>query len=91
MSNFNSVSITDLIEMDPIGYDTEVFNIVYNTPDYNMYDKIINNVLEYLSKNNKEYWSELDTATSMIEAIISDVAFEQGFKTAVKLIFSSLS
>jgi hypothetical protein len=91
MKNFKGVSITDLMEMDAVDHDNEVFDIVHSTTEYRKYNKVINDVLEYLLENKKEYWSELDIATASIEAIIKNVAFEQGFKTAIKLMFSSLS
>lgn len=91
MKNLKGVSIIDLFEMSPEDHDAEVYEVAHNTTEYNKYNKVINDVLKYLLENKKEYWSELDIATASIEAIIKNVAFEQGFKTAIKLMFSSLS
>lgn len=91
MKNINGISINDLIDMNLDDHDTEVFNIIKKTTDYEKYSKDIETVLEYLKENNREYRSILDSAIAMNEGIIKNVAFEQGFKTAIKLIFSSLS
>lgn len=90
MKNLKGVSIIDLIEMNAADHDTEIFEIAKKTTDYNKYEKDIDDVLDYLQKNNKEYWSILDDATGMIEGIVKNVAFEQGFKTAIQLILSSV-
>jgi hypothetical protein len=91
MKNLKGISIIDLIEMSADDHDGEVFDIIKKTTDYDKCNEVIGDVLDYLLENNKEYWSALDNAASAIEGIIKDVAFEQGFKTAIKLIFSSLS
>ncbi|NLB81961.1 MAG: hypothetical protein GX800_10235 [Clostridiaceae bacterium] len=91
MKNLKGISITDLIELDASDHDNEIFEIIKENTEYKKYEKVINDVLEYLAKDNKKYWSELDISINMLEAIVKNIAFEQGFKTAIKLIFSSLS
>ncbi len=92
MKNNKGISITDLLIKGAVDCSDEVFEIIKKSPDYTMRNNVISDTLEKLmEEGRKEEWSKLDDAVSGIETVIEEVAFEEGFKTAVKLIFSSLS
>lgn len=90
MSNLKGITITELIEMNPDDHDREIWKRIEETTDHKKQEKVFIKVLDDLLKSNKEQWKELNTAVPAMETAVMDVAFECGFRTAVKLIFSSL-
>ena len=91
MKNLKGITITDLIDMDGGDFDKKIFEIVEKNPKYNAFTKVIEDAIQDLINDKKEYWTKLDSAIAARETVIIDTAYEQGFKTAVKLILSSMT
>ncbi len=91
MKKLDSITITELIEMHPDDHDKMIIDIVRQTTDYVKYAAIVETAISDLKKDNKGYWSELESAICALESCVQEVAFDQGFRTAVRLIISSMS
>lgn len=91
MKNLKGISINDLIYMDAEEHDRKIHEALETTTDYNKHNKIITDSLEEIKKVGSTDWNKLDMSISLIESCVMDTSFEQGFKTAVKLMFSCMN
>lgn len=72
--------------------DSEVFTEIIgykkkNDKEYKEGERIL---VELGEKLDKEVWLEIDEAVNTLEARIEQIAFHEGFNTAIRLIISSL-
>lgn len=81
------MKIIDLIEMHPDDHDMEIMEAIKENP---LYVQAQIEFLEAIDKLEKEPKLLIDDKVCLMETIAIDVAFNEGFKTAIQLILSSV-
>lgn len=90
MSKTNTLQITDLMFGSFEEHDLKLHNIIKSNPEYMGAVKDLEEHYEELKKINPDLWLEMDSDVNRVEVISRDIAFNEGFKLAVKLILSSI-
>ena len=80
-------NIMDIINLAFEDHDTELSEKIKDVPGYNESQKIYSETIHSLEK---ETMFKIDNAAVRMETISRDVAVNEGFKLAVRLIFSAL-
>ena len=71
-------------------HDSTLQDAINNDPEYTEVAQRIEENYRKLEKLNYELWVNMDSDVNLLEVIARDIAFNEGFKLAVKLILSSV-
>lgn len=90
MNKINNLNITDLIFGSMEEHDAKLSDAIDSNPEYM---EAVNKVKEHYEKLKElapEMWFEMDSDITTMEVASRDIAFNEGFKLAIKLILSSV-
>ena len=80
-----SLSIIDIIEMNPDDHDLELDNKIEATPEY---QEALTNFKKAINTLETSLKLKIDDEVARMEVAARDIAFNEGFKMAVRLILS---
>ncbi len=90
MSKINTLIITDLIFGSVEKHESDLDNAINANPEYAEAAARANEHYEKVKKLDAELWLEMEADLITLETISRDAAFNEGFRLAVRLIFSSI-
>lgn len=90
MSKINTIQITDLMFGGFEEHDTKLSNAIDSNPEYMETVKKVESHYDELRKLDRELWAKMNSDVTRMEVAARDIAFNEGFKLAIKLILSSI-
>ncbi len=84
------LGIKDLMNKPFEDHDMELQKVLRDNPEYIEAEKTVKELMEKVKGFDRKIWLDLDAETNYMEALARDVAFNEGFKLAVKLLLSSV-
>ncbi len=90
MSKINTLKITDLMLGSFDKNEMDLHNAINANPEYVETVAKVEKHYEKLKTLDRELWLDMDADLVTMETIARDTAFNEGFKLAVRLIFSSI-
>lgn len=84
------LNIKDLMDKPFEDHDMELQKVIRDNPKYIEAEKTFEGLLEKVKQFDREIWFDLDNEANFLETLAIDTAFNEGFKLAIKLIFSSI-